>query len=310
MKSLGRDSFKVADSNLEYLGHRINIDVLRELDLPHAWLNKEKFRSKRLKALPELLEVALDRPSKMLMLDDEPYAVVPDREIMQFSEMLKLVELNAEANFGKDDVTYSIKGDELAITAWGDRKTPISPRVGDVLQVGSRFVYKPARKLSASAMAKRLVCTNGMAREVEKHSWRGEHGIEKQKQFVVDVFARSYMEASHICMSAMLLHATPIPKGQDPIAFIRELCRLYGFGAAMTEEIVLAFNFDRDVDPNNPTQWDIANAFTRALTHSPETSPTHIELAGSMVVRSVDLTSTMVDARVPELIATIWGGRN
>jgi hypothetical protein len=285
-------------------------EFFKPLDLPASYLQRNTVR--KIKLVPQMLEAALedDKIKNLVVLtaDGKPSSIFNgDRQIMQYESLFEYIDSEAK-KINADDTKYKLLSDgTLKVQSWINNDVlQVTQRVGDSLRFGTNFRYKPGEVILASSLCERLICLNGATRVLEKHTWRGGNDVESQKQFISQKLRVAAMSNAHIRMAAMLLSASKLPEGQSPEEFIRQLCQSFGIIGAMVEAIVLAFNADGDVDFNNISQWDIVNAFTHAFTHMSAPEKHMSDIAGA-IMYEVGTGTALVDARVPKMIAEIWG---
>lgn len=176
---------------------------------------------------------------------------------------------------------------------------PVTPKRGDVLQMGIQIEHNYGLGIQTSLYVNRLVCLNGMTAESKEYSWRSrnEGTIEHQLAWLTVQLGEVVGAYNGIVQRARLMAETPITG--DPEKALQEYARAMRFSPRMLPHLLDAYREEPDA-----TQWGLLNAFTRVATHTLHGSARRaFQAASGQWTQDFD----MVTARLPRPVAVNTG---
>jgi hypothetical protein len=225
--------------------------------------------------------------------------LMPDwREILPYSHAAQFAYDRLRSRLG--DVTVEearIGGERMRLLLFTPVERPITPAVGDILQLGLEVRHDYSRALEVQVYARRLACINGMTTLQQQFQWthRTLGTAEHQLNWLgegIDGAIRAYDE---LVQRATLMAQTRFEGEAHTV--LAERARALRIANRLVPRIMDAF----DQEPGE-TEWHLVNAITRFGTHSEDISDRQrdvlLNTAGEFT-RQFEL----VDARLPQHVA-------
>lgn len=172
---------------------------------------------------------------------------------------------------------------------------PVTPRRGDILQMGIQIEHNYGLGIQAALYVNRLVCTNGMTAEAREFSWRSrnEGTVEHQLAWLAVQLGEVVGAYTTIVERARIMSETPV--SGDPHKALEAAATAMRFPRRMLGRLIDAY----DAEPE-ATQWGLLNAFTRVSTHALGGSAQRaFQAASGQWTQDFDL----VTARLPRPVA-------
>lgn len=222
--------------------------------------------------------------------------ILPHREIAQITH--DTLVNSGEIESVSVDFIERIEG-EMNLRFMTPLETPITPRKGDILQMGLNVDNSFGTHLSVSLFTKRLVCTNGMMNAQNEYSWHSNENKtrESQIEWLQDAVIRAITQ--YDVLVARSARMAEMKFEGDSTAALYQRARAMKIPGRYIPLILEAFN----MEPGN-TEWHIVNAITRFATHSAEKSlRERLQREAGRMVESF----RMATARLPHYMA-LQGG--
>jgi len=235
--------------------------------------------------------------------DDTPpqiYGVSPGwRETCSHSEIAEIAWRQVSKLDKSTVVDYYVENGSMMTMRLGTSiQQTVTDKVGDVLGFGINIEHVYGRHIDVSMFLKRLVCLNGMIREVSDYKWnnKGSGDVADQLDYVIASINDSFGLFEAVSRKAIEMAATNV-NGEPREALIQRV-RAMGIPNRYIPDIMNAF----EAEPGN-TEWHMLNAVTRFATHTlPDIDP-HLQRKVWAASGSWTSQFDMVTARLPRPIA-------
>lgn len=179
---------------------------------------------------------------------------------------------------------------------------PVTPAVGDVLQMGIDLRHQYGGLLSVTLYVERLACLNGMTANQQAFSWKKkeESDAVSQRYWLEQGVRLAIGRYTELVERAQRMAATFFEG--SPEQALRERAAMLGFPARRLQALLDAFNNEA-----GNTEWHLLNAFTRLGTHGGLDADLARQLqnaAGEWTLNFEEVT-----ARLPRPVANRVGAR-